>query len=69
MAAAKELCDHGLKTLVLERGREVTPLKDYPTTNMNPWEFSLRKRLPLEVEKENPVVGRCYAFNTTIIFL
>ncbi|MEQ1588666.1 MAG: NAD(P)-binding protein, partial [Cyclobacteriaceae bacterium] len=36
--AAKELCDHGLKTLVLERGREVKHLQDYPTTNMHPWE-------------------------------
>ena len=28
--AAKELCDHGLKTLVLERGRDVQHIKDYP---------------------------------------
>ena len=37
--AAKELCDHGLKTLVLERGRDVKHIKDYPTANKNPWEF------------------------------
>jgi choline dehydrogenase-like flavoprotein len=37
--AAKEFCDKGLKTLVLERGRDVKHLKDYPTTNMYPWEF------------------------------
>ena len=29
--AAKELCEHGLKTLVLERGRNVEHIKDYPT--------------------------------------
>ena len=29
--AAKELCDNGLKTLVLERGKNVVHLKDYPT--------------------------------------
>ena len=29
--AAKELCEKGLKTLVLERGRNVEHLKDYPT--------------------------------------
>ena len=29
--AAKELCEHGLKTLVLERGRDVKHIKDYPT--------------------------------------
>jgi choline dehydrogenase-like flavoprotein len=61
--AAKEFCEKGLKTLVLERGREVTHLKDYPTTNLNPWDFPLHNRLPLEVTSENPVVSRCYAFN------
>jgi choline dehydrogenase-like flavoprotein len=63
--AAKELCEKGLKTLVLERGREVKHLHDYPTTNMHPWEFPLRMRLPLEVEAANPIAGRCYAFNDT----
>src|SRR3954447_15004708 len=60
--AAKEFTGKGLKTLVLERGRDVKHIKDYPTTNMMPWEFAHRGRLPLEVEKENPIVGRCYAF-------
>ncbi|HQQ98821.1 MAG TPA: FAD-binding protein, partial [Cyclobacteriaceae bacterium] len=36
--AAKELCEHGLKTLVLERGRNVEHLKDYPTMTKEPWE-------------------------------
>ena len=35
--AAKELCEKGLKTLVLERGRDVQHIKDYPTTTMDPW--------------------------------
>jgi len=60
--AAKELCEHGLRTLVLERGRDVKHLKDYPTALKNPWDFRHRGRLPLAVEKENPVVGKCYAF-------
>ena len=47
--AAKELCDKGLKTLVLERGREVKHLEDYPTSTKNPWDFPYRGRLPLEV--------------------
>ncbi|MDX2048807.1 MAG: GMC family oxidoreductase [Chitinophagaceae bacterium] len=42
--AAKELCEKGLKTLVLERGRNVEHLKDYPTTNMAPWELLHRNR-------------------------
>ena len=37
--AAKELCENGLKTLVLERGRMVTHIKDYPTANLDPWDF------------------------------
>ncbi len=60
--AAKELCDKGLKTLVLERGREVKHLDDYPTTTMNPWEFPYRGRLPLEVNEANPIADKCYAF-------
>ncbi len=60
--AAKELCEKGLKTLVLERGRDVKHLKDYPTTNMLPWEFKHRGQVPYAIEKDNPVVSRCYAF-------
>lgn len=40
--AAKELCEKGLKTLVLERGRMVTHIKDYPTANMDPWDLEFR---------------------------
>ncbi|HTI59344.1 GMC family oxidoreductase [Mucilaginibacter sp.] len=62
---AKELCDNGLKTLVLERGRNVVHLKDYPTALKNPWDFPHRTYEPLSVSKENPIVERCYAFNET----
>lgn len=60
--AAKEFCEKGLKTLVLERGRDVRHLKDYPTTNMMPWEFEHRGEVPYAIRKDNPVVSRCYAF-------
>ena len=60
--AAKELCDAGLKTLLLERGRNVVHLKDYPTATMPPWEFEHRGEMPANITKENPVVSRCYAF-------
>ena len=59
--AAKELCEQGLKTLVLERCSMVEHLKDYPTTTMDPWQFKHRGVID-EIKKENPVVGRCYAF-------
>ena len=61
--AAKELCDHGLKTLILERGKNVVHLKDYPTATKGPWEFPHRTREPISVTDENPVVARCYAFS------
>jgi choline dehydrogenase-like flavoprotein len=60
--AAKELCEHGLKTLLLERGRSVVHLKDYPTATRAPWEFPHRGRLPKNVLDENPVLSRCYAY-------
>jgi len=60
--AAKELCEKGLKTLLLERGRDVKHIKDYPTTSMFPWEFKHRGQVPYEITKDNPVVSRCYAF-------
>ena len=61
--AAKEFTEKGLKTLVLERGRDVKHLKDYPTTNMMPWEFEHRGEMPTAIKEENPVVSKCYAFH------
>lgn len=61
--AAKELCDHGIKTLLLERGKNVVHLKDYPTATKGPWEFPHHTIIPKKIADENPVVNRCYAFN------
>ena len=60
--AAKELCDLGVKTLMLDRGPDVTHLKDYPTTNMLPHEFPHRGQLTEKIKEENPVISKCYAF-------
>ncbi len=60
--SAKELCDKGLKTLVLERGRDVKHVTDYPTTLMNPWEFPHLGQLSKEIKDANPIASRCYAF-------
>jgi choline dehydrogenase-like flavoprotein len=52
--AAKELCEKGLKTLVLEKGRMVKHGVDYPTTNMDPWEFPNGGQLtPDEIKKHH----------------
>jgi len=61
--AAKELCEQGLKTLVLERGRNVEHIKDYPTANMDPWEFRHRGRVTEEIRKDNPLISKTYGYN------
>ena len=42
--AAKELTEKGLRTLVLERGRDVKH-PDYPTAMMESWQFAGRNRI------------------------
>ncbi|MFY0687162.1 MAG: GMC family oxidoreductase [Cyclobacteriaceae bacterium] len=56
--AAKELCEGGLNTLVLERGRLVEHVKDYPTMNNDPWDTELRGALEPEVMKKHYKAGR-----------
>ena len=63
--AAKELCEKGLKTLVLERGRNVEHVKDYPTATLDPWQLPHRGQVPFDLLKENPIASSCYAFNET----
>ncbi|MBA4257577.1 MAG: GMC family oxidoreductase [Chitinophaga sp.] len=60
--AAKELCEKGLKTLVLERGRNVVHQKDYPTANFNPWDMPHRGKIPPPELAFNPIVSKCYAY-------
>ena len=56
--AAKELTEHGLKTLVLERGRSVRHVEDYPTATKDPWQLSNGGMVPLEEMKFYPVQSR-----------
>lgn len=56
--AAKELCENGLKTLVLERGRIVEHVKDYPTMNNDPWDLELRGALSQEELKKHKIGAR-----------
>ncbi|MFD2098183.1 GMC oxidoreductase [Flagellimonas iocasae] len=51
--AAKELCEKGLKTLVLERGKIVEHVVDYPTMNLDPWDMELRGGLTPEQKKKH----------------
>lgn len=60
--AAKELCEQGLKTLVLERGRNVEHNKDYPTANTPPWEFRYRGRINREQQEKNPLITKAAGY-------
>ena len=53
--AAKELTEGGLKTLVLERGKKVDHIKDYPTAFKNPWDFEHGYHLSKKELKERPI--------------
>jgi choline dehydrogenase-like flavoprotein len=61
--AAKELAEKGLKTLVLERGRNVEHIKDYKETNSDIWELKHRGMFTTEDKMQNPVQSKIYAYN------
>ncbi|WP_350293698.1 GMC family oxidoreductase [uncultured Croceitalea sp.] len=50
--AAKELCENGLKTLVLERGPMVKHITDYKTMNDDPWDYPFKGQLSREDKKK-----------------
>ena len=59
--AAKELCERGLRTLVLEAGGPVDPAKDY-VEHVQPWQMPFRgygNRAALE--RDHPIQRECYA--------
>ena len=56
--AAKELCEKGLKTLVLERGPMVEHIKDYKTMNDDPWDYPLKGELSKEDKEKYHVQKR-----------
>ncbi|QES90474.1 GMC oxidoreductase [Rhizosphaericola mali] len=61
--AAKELTEKGLKTLMLERGRNIEHVKDYVNANKAPWEFPHRGSRTQEMIKDYPVLQRDYPLN------
>jgi len=63
--AAKELCDRGLKTLVLERGRDVQHIKDYPTMSLRRWDTDLRGENPRSWSEANPLISRAAGYDAT----
>ena len=61
--AAKELTEKGLKTIMLERGRNIEHIKDYVSATKNPWEFPHRGGRTQEMIGNYPVLKRDYALN------
>lgn len=61
--AAKELTEKGLKTIMLERGKNVEHVKDYTGATKAPWEFPHRGGRTQEMIKNYPVLARDYPLN------
>ncbi|MFM7837960.1 MAG: GMC oxidoreductase [Chitinophagaceae bacterium] len=61
--AAKELCEKGLKTLLLERGRNIEHKKDYTEANKEAWDYPHRGRRTQQMLKDYPVLQRDYPLN------
>jgi choline dehydrogenase-like flavoprotein len=58
--AAKELCEKGLKTLLLERGSSVEHIKDYPTASLHPWEFEHHLTVTEKDKRESPIQSQVF---------
>jgi choline dehydrogenase-like flavoprotein len=61
--AAKELTEKGLRVLLLERGRNVEHIKDYPNATKGPWEYPHRGGRTRAMEELYPVLKRDYPLN------
>ena len=62
--AAKELCERGLKTLLIERGRNVTHRDDY-TDFATPWQVQNRGEVAQdEAATHYAIQSTCQAFNS-----
>src|SRR3978361_2019852 len=61
--AAKELTERGLKTIMLERGRDFEHIKDYKTANYAPWEFEHHGAATQAQRKQHKYVARAWGLN------
>ena len=62
--AAKELCENGLKTLVLERGRMIVHPTDYKNVDKDPWDFAGGDTITEEIRQRQPKQSRSGYINT-----
>jgi len=61
--AAKELCEKGLRTLVLERGPQLRHIEDYKTALKNPWELPHNNRPTNADRAAQPVQSTLYLYD------
>ena len=61
--AAKELCEKGLKTIMLERGMDIKHVKDYKEANKESWDYPHRGGRTQEMLKDYPKLQRDYPLN------
>jgi choline dehydrogenase-like flavoprotein len=61
--AAKELCEKGLKTLVLERGRNVRHVVDYGTALKDPWQLPHNNRATNADRAAQPLQSTLYLYD------
>jgi choline dehydrogenase-like flavoprotein len=59
--AAKELTEKGLRTLLIERGRDVQHIKDYTTATKNPWDLTHRDNRSTADKETYPIQTRHYS--------
>jgi choline dehydrogenase-like flavoprotein len=59
--AAKELCEKGLKTLLIERGRTLEHITGYTTAGLDPWEFPHGGNLTEQEKKQHHIQTRHYS--------
>ena len=61
--AAKELCEKGLKTIMLERGRDIKHISGYTDANKEAWEYPHHGQKTQAMIKDYPVLTRDYPLN------
>ncbi len=66
--AAKELSEKGLRTLMLERGRNFEHIKDYASASKNPWELEHRGKATQDQKKKRPIISRPWAMYGTAAY-
>ena len=61
--AAKELTEKGLKTIMLERGKNIEHITGYVNANKAPWEFEHHNNRTQQMINDHPVLKRDYVLS------